>query len=673
MGITTVRDLLFYFPRSYEDLSIITPVGDSREQANVCIEGALLDMQELRTFKKHMSLATGIIQDASGSLRVLWFNQPYIVTTLKKGERVCLTGKIARDKQGLFLSNPAYELLDGRERVHTGRIVPIYQETAGVSSKWLRSVIWRVIKEVPRQDVLPESIVKGRGLLSFSEALQEIHFPSDLKRIEQAQFRFAFEELFMISLLVLSERKKLARVKAHAVPMPQELMARFTKSLPFRLTDSQKKAAWSILKDLEKPRPMNRLLQGDVGSGKTVVAAMAALAVAKAGLQTVFMAPTEILARQHFATAGALLSTFKLQVGLLTGKTDQYISPKLPKEPIEISRAKLLQKALNGDIDVLIGTQALIRDKVKFGKLALVVLDEQHRFGVNQRANLVKKPAKTADQLIPHLLSMTATPIPRTLALTMYGDLDLTLLSEMPPGRKEVVTRIVTPEGRADAYRFIAKQVSSGRQAFVICPRIDPTEQAEMKTVKEEYETLSKKIFPNLAVGMLHGKMAQKEKEEVMKKFRRGKIDILVSTSVIEVGIDIPNATVMVIEGAERFGLAQLHQFRGRVGRGSHQSFCLLFSESSSGKTRMRLKAILESKNGFELAEQDLRLRGPGDFAGVKQWGMPDFAMNQLTNLELVQQARKAATALLEQDIALRSYPLLAARIRELQEKLHLE
>ncbi|MBI2452634.1 MAG: DEAD/DEAH box helicase, partial [Parcubacteria group bacterium] len=324
-------------------------------------------------FKKHMHLATGIIQDASGSLRVLWFNQPYITTTLKKGERVCLTGKILRDKQGLYLSNPAYELLDGRERLHTGRIIPIYQETAGVSSKWLRRIIWDVIKSVPKEDVLPRTIVQERGLLSFSEALYEMHFPSNLKRIEQAQMRFAFEELFVISLFVLSERKKLARVKAHMIPLNKELMARFTKSLPFRLTDAQKKAAWNILKDLEKPRPMNRLLQGDVGSGKTVVAAMAALAAAKAGLQTVFMAPT-------------LLSTFKLQVGLLTGKTDQYISPKLPKEPIEISRTKLMQKTLQGDIDVLIGTQALIQDRVKFGKLALVVLDEQHRFGVNQRA-----------------------------------------------------------------------------------------------------------------------------------------------------------------------------------------------------------------------------------------------------------------------------------------------
>ena len=674
MGIATVRDLLFYFPRSYEDLSLITPIGNVREQTNVCIEGIVLDMQEVRTFKKHMHLATGIIQDASGSLRILWFNQPYIATTLKKGERVCLAGKIVRDKQGLYLSNPAYELLDARERLHTGRIIPIYQETTGVSSKWLRRVIWSVMKSVPKEDILPQTIVQKRGLLSFSEALYEMHFPFDLRRIEQARTRFAFEELFVISLFVLSERKKLARVKAHMIPLNKELMARFTKSLPFRLTDAQKKAAWNILKDLEKPRPMNRLLQGDVGSGKTVVAAMAALATAKAGLQTVFMAPTEILSRQHFATAGALLSTFKLQVGLLTGKTDQYISPKLPKEPIEISRTKLMHKTLQGDIDVLIGTQALIQDKVKFGKLALGVLDEQHRFGVRQRAHLCRQGGYGGQaKLIPHLLSMTATPIPRTLALTIYGDLDLTLLDEMPPGRKEVETRIVSPEERSDAYRFIHKQVSLGRQAFVICPRIDPNEGAETKTVKEEYETLSKKIFPDLAIGMLHGKMAQKEKENIMNRFRRGKIDILVSTSVIEVGIDVSNATVIVIEGAERFGLAQLHQFRGRVGRGKHQSFCFLFSESSSGKTRLRLQAILESKSGFELAEKDLRFRGPGDFAGIKQWGIPDFAMNQLTNLALVGQAREAATAILEQDIALRSYPLLALRIQELRDKLHLE
>ena len=666
MGITSVRDLLFYFPRSYEDFSHITPISNVKEYATACLEGTLLELQEQRTFKKRMHITTAIVQDASGSMRVVWFNQPYLPTVLKKGELIRLAGKVARDTQGLYVSSPVHE--SGPDRVHTGRIVPLYQETAGVSSRWLRSMVKRVIRQVLPEDVFSSSLLREKGLLPFREALEEIHFPSSFERMEQARKRFAFEELFLISLFVLSERKRLSRVKSQVIPFQEHLMARFTSSLPFRLTAAQKKAAWKILKDLEKPRPMNRLLQGDVGSGKTVVACMAALATAKAGFQTVFMAPTEILAKQHFVTAGQLLGPFKLQIGLLTGSTDQFISPKLPKEPIEISRKKLFEKSGTGTIDVLIGTQALIQEKVKFGNLALVVLDEQHRFGVHQRANLLKR--KT---LIPHLLSMTATPIPRTLALTIYGDLDLALLDEMPPGRKQVETRIVSPKERPKAYQFLRQQVQKGRQAFVICPRIDPDHISEAKAVKEEYEKLSKEVFPDLAIGMLHGKMAQKEKEQMMKKFRQGKIDILVSTSVVEVGIDIPNATVMVIEGAEHFGLAQLHQFRGRVGRGKHQSFCLLFSESSSPTTRKRLQALLEAKNGFELAEKDLQIRGPGDFAGIRQWGMPDFAMRQLTNLQLVQEAREAAEAILSKDISLQSHPALAKRVEELREKLHLE
>ena len=462
------------------------------------------------------------------------------------------------------------------------------------------------MKEVP--ETLEQEILKERNFLPLKQALWQIHFPDSIQDAEQAVKRFSFEELFHILLFILSERKKIASIKAPPIPLQEDLMKRFTSKLPFQLTDDQKKTAWYILKDMEKPRPMNRLLQGDVGSGKTVVAAMAILSVVKARLpdgqawyQAALLAPTEILAQQHHKTVAEALTPFKITIGLLTGKTDRFISPKLPNDYIEISREKLLEKIKNNKIEVLIGTHSLTQDTVKFANLALVVIDEQHRFGVKQRANLLRKPG-----LIPHLLSMTATPIPRTLAMTIYGDLDLSTITQLPKGRKQVITHIVSPAERVKAYNAIRQQITQGRQAFVICPRIERTEKSpkdvDVKTVKEEYEKLSKKVFPDLRVEMLHGKMPSKEKEQVMRRFKFKKIDILVSTSVVEVEVDIPNATVMMIEGADRFGLAQLHQFRGRVGRAEHQSYCFLFCESRSTSARQRLKALERHASGFELA-----------------------------------------------------------------------
>ena len=448
---------------------------------------------------------------------------------------------------------------------------------------------------------------------------------------------------------------------------------------------------------------MNRLLQGDVGSGKTIVATIAALNVAKAGYQTAFMAPTEILAKQHFQTVFNVLKNFNLNIGLLTGKEDKFYSKKLKSEVVEISRSKLLKmilgkqnpytKEIDVDLDILIGTHALIQNKVKFGKLGLVVLDEQHRFGVEQRAKLC---AANSGGTIPHLLSMTATPIPRSLALTIYGDLDLSLIDEMPKGRKKIITKIVKPEEREKTYDFIKKEVKKGRQVFVICPRIEGQNSkfksqndgskiknneikkdvlgwTEAKAVKEEYEKLSKEIFSDLKVGMLHGKMKPKEKEKIMKDFKNKKIDILVSTSVVEVGIDIPNATVMMIEGAERFGLAQLHQFRGRVGRSKYQSFCLLFTESPAQKTNQRLKALITCEDGFKLAEKDLEIRGPGEIAGTRQWGVPDLMMESLKDLKLVEKTRNAAKEILQKDPQLKKYPALQEKLKRFREKVHLE
>ena len=671
MGITSVRDLLFHFPQMYQDLSVITPLAKAKEGSEYCLKGTLGELKETRTFYKRMSVLEGIFSDASGSMKVVWFNQPYLKDALLPGQEVFLAGKVVRDSRGVYLSSPSYEKA-GATTIHTGRLVPLYRETRGVSSKWLRSVIFMALRSLENiPESFPPLLLKERGLPFLKEALRGIHFPGTPREAELAKKRFSFEELFSISLFVLTERKKLAQVKAPVIAFQPEIMKRFTSKLPFELTGAQKKAAWHILKDMEKPRPMNRILQGDVGSGKTVVAAMAALAAQKAGFQVAFMAPTEILAQQHFKTVGESLAPFKVTIGLLTGKSDRFISPKLPKDFIEISRTKLLQKTKEGGVDVLIGTHALIQDKVKFSNLALVVVDEQHRFGVQQRKKLQRRA-----QLVPHFLSMTATPIPRTLAMTVYGDLDPTVIDELPKGRKRVETKIVAPEERKKAYEFMQKQVKAGRQVFVICPRIEKPQEGEsleIKTVKEEYEKLSQEVFPECKVEMLHGKMGPAEKEQIMRRFARGKTDILVATSVVEVGLDIPNATVMLIEGAERFGLAQLHQFRGRIGRGRHRSTCLLFSESSSQKTRQRLRALLESDSGFELAEKDMRMRGPGDFAGNKQWGLPDFAMENLANLVLVQEVRAAAEKLLEQDISLKNHPLLKKRVDELREKLHLE
>lgn len=693
LGIKTLRDLLFHFPHRYENFSNLVKISQAKVGEKVSIQGKILEIENTRTWKKRMILTQALVGDNSGLIKVVWFNQPYLINVLKKGDLVCLAGKVTFDEYGLYLSNPAYEKisltynqqLTTYNLTHTGRLVPVYPETEGLSSKWLRVIIRPFLIQMKNKikDALPEKIRKKYNLLPIQKALWQIHFPDSMSLAKKAKERFAFEELFSLSLLVLRERQKLAKEKAIAIPLNLKLVKEFIKSLPFDLTESQKKSAWEILKDLEKPRPMNRLLEGDVGSGKTVVAAIAALNVVKAGYQVALMAPTEILAKQHFKTFKELLLNFNLKIGLLTGERAELI---LRREILRISRQKFLEKLKNGEIDLLIGTHALIQEGVKFKNLALVILDEQHRFGVEQRAKLCQpkdSPGTVQQQsLIPHFLSMTATPIPRTLALTIYGDLDLSLITELPKGRKKIITKVIPPQNRKEAYNFIRKQVKEGRQVFVICPRIETknNEQktknlswAEVKAVKEEHEKLSKIIFPDLKIGMLHGKMKPEEKEEIMKKFKEGEIDVLVSTSVVEVGIDIPNASVMMIEGAERFGLAQLHQFRGRVGRGNEQSYCFLFTDSPAKKTKERLKALIESENGFELAEKDLEIRGPGEIFGSRQWGIPDLAMASLRDIFLVQNSRQAAKEILAEDPELKKYPLLREKLDQFRQRVHLE
>jgi ATP-dependent DNA helicase RecG len=682
LGIKTIQDLFFHFPRRYEDFSNLIPISKLKINEVCTLQGKITYIKTSRSWKKRIYITEAIIEDKTGAIKAIWFNQPYLTKTLKTGDSVFLSGKITISKNGAYLSNPIYEKGDfSLDLTHTGRLIPVYPETAGLSSRWIRYILKPLLTGLENQinETLPGELLKEFDLMPIKKALWEIHFPSSLELSQKAQKRFSFEELFYIELFVLRERNRLNKEKSVSLPIKLEIIQDFVKSLPFKLTDAQKKSSWQILKDLERSRPMNRLLEGDVGSGKTVVAAMAALNTIKHGYQTAFMVPTEILSKQHFQEIAKLFSDFRINIGLLTGKQDQLRSKKLKNQVIEISRAKLLKKTLEGEIDILIGTHALIQDKVKFGKLGLVVLDEQHRFGVEQRAKLCRN-----HNLVPHLLSMTATPIPRTLALTVYGDLDLSLIDELPKGRKKIITKTVKPNQREETYEFIGQEVEKGRQVFVICPRIEGNNKneelseakmswAKVKAVKDEYEKLNKEIFPDLKIGMLHGKMTPKEKENIMKDFKNKKTDILVSTSVVEVGIDVPNATVMMIEGSERFGLAQLHQFRGRVGRGEHQSYCLLFTDSSSSKTHQRLNALIKSENGFALAEKDLEIRGPGDFSGTRQWGIPDLMMSSLKDISLVEKTRESAKQILIQDPQLKNFPQLREKLDRFRQRIHLE
>jgi ATP-dependent DNA helicase RecG len=686
LGVKTVKDLLFHFPHRYEDFSNLIPlaVADEKVGETICVQGKIVKIKNVRIFRRRMVITESLLQDETGTLKITWFNQPYLINTFKPGDFLFLAGKMASKNGKKYLSAPSYEKIPAQfangekyDSTHVGRLIPVYPETEGMSSRWLRFIIKPILSELKNTvpEALPESIRKENNLLEMKKAIWQIHFPDSLKEAVSARKRFVFEELFYLSLMILREKIALSKEKTVSIPINLDLIRKFVSLLPFRLTPDQKKSAWQILKDMEKPTPMNRLLNGDVGSGKTVVAVMVALNTVKAGFQVALMAPTEILAKQHHKTLIAALKKFNLKIGLITGK-ENFVDGK------KLKRNELLKKTKEGKINILIGTHALVQKTVEFKELALVIIDEQHRFGIEQRMNLAKK-----QNFLPHLLSMSATPIPRTLALTIYGDLDLSLIKEMPKGRKKIITKIIPPSKRNEAYAFIRKEVKSGRQIFVICPRIEsssakPAEGQtifsnernnswqEVKAVKEEYEKLSKEVFPDLKIGILHGRMKTEEKEKQLKSFRNGKTDILVSTSVIEVGIDFPNATIMMIEGADKFGLAQLHQFRGRVGRGKYQSYCFLFSEFSSNP---RLRAMTISQDGFELAEKDLKLRGPGDLTGQRQWGIPDLVMASLKDIELVEKTRQAAKTILQQDPELKNHPLLKERMKDFHKKIHLE
>lgn len=686
LGLESVSDLLYYFPRSYGDTAAVTPIERLEAGENAVIFGTLSGLKTKKSFKSKVPMAEGAVKDATGSVKVIWFHQAYLAKMLTEGTFVRVEGKVSERNGSFAFSNPKIESVPDLFTQSAGHsLFPVYPETRGVTSNWLYHKLQAIfssglIHELA--DPIPAEILKRYSLPSLKTALVWIHTPKSTSDAEMARKRFAFEEIFFIQLEKEASRHTAREKAAFVIEKSAADVAKFVSRFPFQATEAQNRAVSGILADFTKGYPMSRLLEGDVGSGKTAVAATAAYAVAttrpkdqKFGtLQVAYMAPTEILARQHFESFIKYFSHLPINIALITGNACLKFPSKIhPDGATDISKSQLLKWVASGEISVVVGTHALIQKNVKFKHLALAVVDEQHRFGIAQRQKLVTNHAT-----IPHLLSMTATPIPRTLALTLYGDLDLTLLDQMPAGRKPVVTKIVPPQGRSAAYTEIEKELKAGRQAYVICPRIaepDPTkEQAvQAKSVKAEAARLKKDVFPHYRVEILHSKMKPAEKDAIMAKFNAHEIDILVSTSVVEVGVSVANATVIIIEGAERFGLAQLHQLRGRVLRGTHQPYCYLFPGSESQKSAERLKALTEAKNGFELAELDLKNRGAGALTGVKQWGISDLGMEAIKNLKMVEAARAEARRLVEEDASFETYLLIKERLEAQERKIHFE
>ena len=638
LGVQTIGDFLTLYPRRYDDYRALKPINRLEYGEEVTIIAQIWETRK-RDTRQGRPLVTSTLSDGTATIEATWFNQPWLEKTLKPGKQIVISGKVDEYLGRLTFQSPEWEELD-KNLVHTGRIVPVYPLTKGITAKWLRNQIKRTVdywvNRLP--DHLPGDVRERLEMLSLDEAVRQIHFPDDWEKLEAARRRLAFDELLLIQLGVLRQRHAWQSQTGQPVNISQDSVQQIRQALPFELTEAQAQALAEIVEDLGRAVPMSRLLQGDVGSGKTVVALAAMVLTVLDGGQATILAPTEILAEQHFKSMGKLLQPIGQALGrqfnlsLLTGST------------AAAERRDLLQQLADGQIDILVGTHAIIQDDVGLKNLRLAVIDEQHRFGVQQRTAMREKGFN------PHMLVMTATPIPRTLALTLYGDLDLSIIDEMPPGRQVIETLWLTPKERERAYRFIQSQIEQGRQAFIICPLVEESEKTEARSAVEEHKRLQTKIFPQLKLGLLHGRMKAAEKDEMMMAFRDGMANILVSTSVVEVGIDVPNATVILIEGANRFGLAQLHQFRGRVGRGEHQSYCLLLADTVTPEAESRLQAVERTNNGFELAEEDLKLRGPGEFFGTRQSGLPDLKLVKLTDTRLLELARQEAHFISEKD-----------------------
>jgi ATP-dependent DNA helicase RecG len=844
LGIEKAEDLLFYFPFRYDDFTKTTPIDKLLPGTSANVIGTIELIQNRRSFRRRMYVTEALISDGKESLKVVWFNQPFIGKSLKIGDRVSLAGKIEDDDGSLHMSAPAYEKIQSADRdgsgadiygraVHTQGLVPNYHLTQGITQKQLRFIIKQAIGLAASvKDWLPDDIRQKYRLIDLSKAILNIHFPKNAKNFDEARRRLSFNELFLLQLQAQLIRREIAATCAEKIDFKKEETKKFVDNLPFKLTDSQRRSAWEIIKDLERGQPMSRLLEGDVGSGKTVVAALAILNVALAGRQSVLLAPTEILAQQHFTTLSKLFAGTQVKIGLVTASDKRMNNESgIMNQEENIKSGKLNSPFIIRNSEIIVGTHALIQEKVKFRNLALAVIDEQHRFGVDQRAKLatqtnadftqtdtdnerantdeaqtktdgtkkkellyedvtykvrgaifnVKKQLGLGhkekiyqnaleeefkkielkfskekridikyddkkigvyqpdfiieDRIIleikalpftgkaekqqlwhylkgsnyklamlvnfgrndieigriiynsqhksassprgsaysPHLLSMTATPIPRSLALALYGDLDISIIREMPAGRKKIITKIVPEDKRQAAYKFIRSQIESGRQVFMICPLIDMSDRSGAKSVKEEFKKLDKQIFPDLPIGMLHGRLKAAEKEKVMRNFLERKIKMLVSTSVVEVGVDVPNASIMMIEGADRFGLAQLHQFRGRVGRSEHQSYCFLFSEIETEKSLKRLQALADNNDGLSLAKLDLKARGAGEVCGTAQSGFPELKIASLFDYALMKEAREAALEITALDPSLVEHPALLEKTASLEAKVHLD
>ena len=667
LGVNTIRDLLYFFPSRHLDYSRMKTVSQLEEGREETIVANVWEAKI--TMPGGRRSTEVIVGDETGNVRAMWFNNPYLAKMLTPNMKIVLSGRVRLFNGRFVFESPEWEPMEEGDLIHTGRLVPVYPLTEGLHQRQTRKLIKGAVdlwaNKVP--DFLPNNVKEHCQLIDLPQAIAQAHYPDSTDWQDKARVRLAFDELFLLQLGVLSKKRDWQESQPGTpIKINQQLLDTFLQSLPFKLTPAQQKVLQEILGDMQKPQAMSRLLQGEVGSGKTVVATAALLMAVADGYQTALMAPTEILAQQHFTTIHKLLSA----TGSLQEEADHLYtySGILPK-PLTIAlligatgaktKRELHRRSANGEIDIVIGTHALIQQEVEFQRLGFVVVDEQHRFGVAQRSTMRQKGTN------PHVLAMTATPIPRTLALTIYGDLDLSVIDELPPGRQLIKTKWLRPNERERAYNFIRKQVAEGHQAFIICPLIEESETIQARAAIAEYEYLSQSIFQNLRIGLLHGRMASKDKEKTMQQFHDKELDILVSTPVIEVGIDVPNATVMMVESADRFGLSQLHQFRGRVGRGPAQSYCILLSQNPSDVGQERLSIIETVHNGFRLAEEDLRLRGPGEFFGTRQSGLPDLRMAKLSDVALLELARKEAEILFAKDKHLKN-PEHALLVKEL-------
>lgn len=703
LRIETVSDLLYHLPARYEDISDVQSVSGLVTGSEAVVYGQLGGLKARKAWKSKRPIAEGWLEDGTSRIKIMWFNQPYLAKMYKDGQYVKASGKVTGIGEKMYIANPELEPVDSlpidrhdsifknTENIDD-TIYPIYRETKGVTSRWFYHTVMKCFEGGALDkinDPLPEAMLKRYNLYELKTALRYIHSPKKLDHATGARKRFAFEEVFYIQVQKALERAAVSAATTYNINATKDNVYEFISRFPFPLTRAQQRAIDEIIKDFRGQHAMSRLLEGDVGSGKTAVAAITAYAVVtsrppegfgtKSGidfgnLQVAYMAPTEILAKQHFESFIKYFEHLPIQIGLITGSgCYKFPSKSDPTKPTKISKAQLLKWVKNGEVPILIGTHALIYKSVEFKHLAYVIIDEQHRFGTNQRKALTKKGAP-----LPHLLSMTATPIPRTLSLTIYGDLDLTLLDEMPAGRKAVITKIIGPHQQEPMYEHVKTELENGRQAYVICPRIeepDPEKETAMnlKSVVAEAERLKTHVFKETRIDVLHGKMTPSEKDKVMKRFLDHESDILVATSVVEVGVNVPNATNIIIEGAERFGLSQLHQLRGRVIRGTYQPYCFAVTESKSEKTKDRLKALQTAKNGFELSEYDLQFRGAGELYGAKQSGLSDLGMEALKNLKLVEAARSEAQSLVETDPTLSKHNKIAERILNIGQNLHME